>query len=219
MRSRTPSVNVRRQHAQRYHRRRHGAGGTLDAIDPGMRFIISCAIALVLIPITARADSYITLGIGDAPGLNGGVNTMFDRDTGGHSSRIAIGQRFGIVGLEADWVGADMMRASTSEHWDSSSLGVSAKLFLPIFWRLELYGRGGLSRTWVGADDEGTRFAGNGHVLGAGLNLDLGIPSILSAALWTEYDRHSLELHDRSKVMDPIDGSFDTFMVGLSIGI
>jgi hypothetical protein len=177
-----------------------------------------CALALSLLPAIAHADgAYLTLGIGNAPDLGGTVGVMFDESQDGRSGRIAIGQRYKFVALEADWTGAELSRMGTGESWDTSTLGFSAKLIAPIFGRLEAFGRAGLTLTWLGAQGADTRYSGGGHVLGAGMQLELGFTNFV-ADLWAEYARHSMNLHDREKETDDVDGSLDTLMVGLSLG-
>jgi hypothetical protein len=174
----------------------------------------------MLAPAAAHAGGYVALGVGGQPGLNGSADARFDRADGGSASRVAIGQRIAFFAIEGDWTSAAMDQHGTGERWDSTTLGVSGKLIAPIFFRLGLYGRLGLNRTWVSAEESNDQYVGNGHVMGAGLQVDLGIPRVITAALWAEAARHSLDLHDdaSSRRMSPVDGSFDTLMVGLALG-
>jgi hypothetical protein len=182
-----------------------------------MRYSLGCALSLLLLPAVANAGGYVSLGVGDPPRPNGEVDRMFDR-AGDMSGRLAIGGRFGLFAIEGDWTRGTMDLHATGQEWDSETLGASAKLLLPIFWRLDVVGRVGLTRTWVGPEDGDSRYVGNGNVLGGGLQLDIGLDPLLDAAIWAEYARHSVKLHDEAKVMDSIDGSFDTLMLGASVG-
>lgn len=147
---------------------------------------------LALAPAAARADGYVAVGVG-----TGGSSGSDDGFDGGSrmSGRLMLGQRISLVSIEAgvSGYGLDGMVPGTS--YDAVALGAGLKLNLPLFAGLEIFGRGGVERTWLEASERGmSDYAGNGYVAGAGLEYGFDMV-VTDASVWLDWTRHGADLH------------------------
>jgi hypothetical protein len=178
---------------------------------------LAICISLFSVP-EARADGYISLGIGDSS-LGGELDQRF---AGADSSamRLSLGQRFGNFAVEASLFGSDFngdsMAIGTGGE-GTLSLGVDLKYYFFHTGPLELYGRGGLNKTWLraaGAAGEG--HSGTGWDAGIGAQLGFDLP-FASMGLWAELNHHQTDLRDPGQ--PDLDGHIQTAMLGLAVGL
>jgi opacity protein-like surface antigen len=171
------------------------------------------SLATVALAPAARADGYVAVGVG-----TGGSSGSSDGFVGGSrmSGRLMIGQRISLISLEAgvSGYGLDGMVPNTS--YDAVALGAGLKLNLPLFLGLEIFGRGGVERTWLEASERGmSDYSGNGYVAGAGLEYGFDLV-VTEASVWLDWTRHGADLHgddgDR-------EARADLWTAGLSLDI
>lgn len=188
-----------------------------------MRFALASALAaaLLLASATARADGYIGAGVGSDSALHGGLGAHFDTGDEASAGRLLIGQRMGIVALEASLFGTDLhgvSQAAGPHDYSTISLGVDLKVYLPLLLGLEAYGRAGLNKTWLDAPAERQQWSyeGRGHALGGGLQYTIGLP-LADIGLWLDYTRQETDLRDGNRA--PLDGRVDMLTLGVSLGL
>lgn len=151
----------------------------------------------------AQAGGYVSAGLGGAPDLGGELTMLSAEDSS--SGRIAVGQGFGPLSVEAGLGGFGV------DGGTMVSASVSLKLNADLVSKLDGYVRGGLERSWVRGGGAMDGLSGDGHLLGAGLELEL--PMLLTdAALWLELDREWMELGQA-------EGTADTMLLGLRVGL
>jgi hypothetical protein len=166
--------------------------------------------SLVVVPIlltaaagAARAGGYVSAGLGGSPDLGGDLTMLSAEDAS--SGRIAVGQSFGPLALEAGLGGFGV------DGGTMVSASVSLKAKTNLVSRLDGYLRGGLERSWLRSDGAMGDLSGDGTMLGAGL--EVGLPLVLAdAAIWLEVDRQWMDL-------GPADGTADTLLLGMRIGL
>jgi hypothetical protein len=153
------------------------------------RSLFALATALLIASVsTASAGSYVSLGLGGDPVLQGELMTAADGDGDGGNGRLALGQSFGRLALEGS---LSRFALATDE---ATAAGVHARLTLPIDGAFGVFGRLGLERVWLGA--EGDRIGddtADGYVGGLGLEYRLKAPLLGETALWGEMSQDKLE--------------------------
>jgi hypothetical protein len=175
----------------------------------------STVASLLAISITAgsaHADGYVALGVGTAAGTGGSDGFSGDE---GLSGRFMLGQRISLLSIEAGVSGYGVEGMSPGADYDAIALGAGLKLNLPIVLGLEIFGRGGIERTWLEAEDgDMNDFAGNGYVAGAGVEYMIPL-GVTDASLWLDWTRHGADLHDDEGTER--DATADLWTAGLSI--
>lgn len=183
-----------------------------------MKCLASAAAALaisVTVPAIARADGYVAVGVGSSGSVADG--DAFARDQR-LSGRLMIGQRISVLSVEAGVSGYGLEGMSPGTQWDAIALGAGLKLNLPLFAGLEIFGRGGVERTWLEADGAGMDdYAGNGTVLGAGLEYGFDLV-VTDASLWLDWTRHDADL-DADGSGPSRDAEIDLWTAGLSVSL
>lgn len=137
---------------------------------------------------TASAGSYLSLGLGGDPVLQGELMTAADGGGDGGNGRIALGQSFGRLALEGS-----LSRFALATD-DATAAGAHVRLTLPIDGAFGIFGRFGLERVWLGAEGEriGDRTA-DGYVGALGLEYRLQTPLLGEAAIWGELSQDKLD--------------------------
>ncbi len=154
-----------------------------------MRSLLAIAVLAVTGPV-ASAGTYIGLGIGTAPSI--GNDTIPRPANDGRSGRLLLGQSFqlpiGRLAIEGEANRFDFL--FNGEGYDSTMLGVDLKYSFPLGNSFDVYGRAGLQRTWLSADDS-TRgiYAGAGDGLYFGLGFEYRIA--VFGSLFVDYERQS----------------------------
>jgi hypothetical protein len=186
-----------------------------------MRSLIAALALIAGSAGAAHAGGYVAIGAGGDADLNGDLANHFTTE-GTSSGRLAVGQRFGPVALEAVLFGTDLQGASAMTgqgDYSTMSLGVDLKYYIPLAGNLEAYARGGLNKTWVvegfdNAMDLG--YSGRGWNLGAGLQYSFRLLPLLDAAIWADYNHQVMELHQEGR--RSLAGGADMLTIGVSLG-
>jgi hypothetical protein len=165
----------------------------------------------------ASAGGYVSLGIGDGADLHGDLAQSFDTDDSTSHGKFAIGQRTGPFAIEALVFGTDLI-APNGADYSTLSFGVDLKYFYGLGGNFELYGKGGLNKTWLRDDGESGDFSGRGKQLGLGLQYRFTTGLIGEVAVWLDLTRQYVELSD-SETQSQLDGEIDTMNLGLSVGL
>lgn len=182
--------------------------------------VVATALALLAVPAAAQADGYIGAGVGANSSTGGALGAHFEAGEDADAGRLLLGQRFGIIAIEASMFGTDLRGASDMAgpyDYSTLSLGVGLKLNLPLFLGLEGYGKAGLNKTWLRTPDarENWDYDGRGHELGGGLQLNLPLPAV-DLGIWLDYSHQETELRDDDR--RPLDGDIDMLTLGASLG-
>jgi len=182
---------------------------------------LSISTALLLgLSSSAFAGGYLSLGVGSDAEIGGDLGGMYDAQ-GRDTARLAIGQRTGPIAIEASVFGTGLNTAAGAESdSDAISLGVGLKYYFGITGPIEGYGHGGLTKTWLGADKSvggGADMEGRGYLLGAGLQYSFRLMPLGEAAIWLDYTRQSMSLHDSD--LATVDGNVNMLTVGVSVGL
>ncbi len=111
-----------------------------------------------------------------------------------------LGTRFGYFAIEGQAARFDMMFASST--YETTQLGVGLKGSLPLGNNFEVFGKGGVQRTWL--NNAGTLYdvAGNGWFLGLGVEYRLNL-GITGASVFMDYQHSSSTVtNDRMSTAD-----------------
>ncbi len=161
---------------------------------------------LVALASPAAAGSYVSLGLGGDPALQGELRTAADGDAGGNG-RLALGQRFGRVAVEASLSRFGLVDSS------ATAAGIHARLSFPLGGRFEAYGRLGLERLWLGDTQMSVGGDASGLVGGAGLEFRVKAPLIGAASIWAELSQ------DRFETEGGASGGVRLWTLGATIGL
>lgn len=163
-------------------------------------------VALTLGAAPAFAGGYIALGLGGEPALQGDLKVAAQGQHGGNG-RLALGERFGRLAIEASLARFDAGADTTS------ALGIHARLAFPLGGHLEAFGRVGLERLWLGNTQMAASGDAKGLVGAAGLEYRLTAPVLGSASLWAELSQ------DKFTTDAGADGGVRLWTLGASIGL
>ena len=171
-----------------------------------MKSLVASIFALAALSTAANAGTYVGLGIGTGAHTDGDLG-QFD-SSGSHSGRAVIGDSFGIVSVEGGLGYFGLMHAGNT--YDAVSLGVAAKLSVPVTPVFTPYVRVGLEHTNVSGEN-GASFSGSGDGWTGGLGLEYKLATF---SLWADYSKHDMKLLDGQ-----VDGAASMLTVGVSFGI
>jgi hypothetical protein len=175
--------------------------------------------ALGLPRAAGAGGGYISGGLGGGADLGGELDAFFTTEEQG-SMRLSLGQRVGPVALEASLMHAGLVgqRSYVGMDADYAALsgGIDLKFFVGLAGPLELYGKGGLDRTWLMAPSGSPHdHDGSGWDLGAGLQFTIDTPAAMFA-VWLDFT------HLRTTLRNPgsrdLDGRLNTLSLGVSLG-
>jgi opacity protein-like surface antigen len=183
-----------------------------------MTRLAAIAIVLAATSSVASAGTYLGLGIGTAVGgswedsaSQGGDIDGFER-----SGRLFGGYRISKVSFEAQ--GSRFALAfGTPFEYQGTQLAANVKLSLPLGNNFEVFGRGGLARTWVSSrgdlmDDS----AGTGWLLGLGAEYRINL-GVTGASIFVDYQRSSTTF--ASDLGGDWDGSLGMWTLGASVSL
>ncbi len=186
-------------------------------------FVASVALAVGFATVaapsgSALAERYVSLGTGSTA-LGGDLQASFDDESSG-AYRLAMGQRFGPLALEASIFGSDFAGSSPEAgngDFSTFSLGVDLKYHLGLLGPVEGYLKAGLNKTWLSSSDERPYdHRGTGYDLGVGVQWNLNLGAI-SGALWLDFTHYETELRS-PEFARTFDGALGVTMIGASIG-
>lgn len=181
-----------------------------------------CLAALLLTASTSAvsAGTYVGLGIGTA--ASGSAERSDGIDMGSvdgyeRSGRLLLGSRLGKLSIEGQGSRFNARLSTQTNDYEATQLGVGLKLGIPIGNSFEIFGRGGVQRTWLSSQDDSTMDAvGNGWLAGAGVEyrLDLGVTA---ASLFLDYQRSSTGL--TSERMIEFDVGAGMWTLGMTVSL
>lgn len=191
---------------------------------PHRTVLLLALAALLALTSTAAADSYLSLGIGVQADLDGSTGSTL-QDAAGRSGRIAVGQRMGVVAVEAGVFGTGLGGTGLGGTGPGGtgpggaaagasliSAAAELKLHLPLSAGLELYGKGGFNHGWVTVNGQGVIDDGSGIAFGAGIQFRVTPGPVGSAAIWLDYTHQEIALSNGTTVVDMTN-------IGVSVGI
>jgi hypothetical protein len=183
------------------------------------RLIPAVALFLAASGGMAHAEGgYVGLGAGPGAGLGGNISRVFTTDDS-MNARLAVGQRFGPLALEASLYGAGLIGdhefSGFGTEYDTLTLGVDLKYYFSILATpLEIYPKIGLNRTWLTGGPDRYDYDGVGWDLGAGAQL-----SFDRVALWLDYTHQRTNLRDDNRALPNrnLDGRLNMLALGVSV--
>lgn len=156
---------------------------------------------------TASAGSYLSLGVGGDPAIQGDLSAAIDGDGEGGNGRLAIGQRLGRLSLEGS-----LSRFGFGDA-EATAAGVHLKLGIPLDGAFGAYLRGGLEHVWLGAEGDRLGDTTADGVVGAiGLEYRLEAPILGEASIWGELSENRFE-------NDAGEGGARLWTLGFSLGL
>ena len=176
-----------------------------------MKTALLVAASLMAVTTSASAGTYLGLALGTEPGINDALGESATPH--GRSLRALGGIRIARLSIEA---ALNTFGVATGfGDKDVYQLSASGKLNLPLSDGFEVFGRGGLERTWLNVGDDRYNLAGNGFLVGAGFEyrLDLGVTS---ASIFVDYTIHRATLED---TRHDLDATSRIWGLGFTVGI
>lgn len=176
-----------------------------------MRRLVTASLlttALLASPTLAVAGTYVSLGLGGTPDVQGELKVAASTGTSDVDQRRAgLGWSVGRLAIEA----TAARYALGSGH--ATAAGIHGRLGFPIDGGFGAYGRVGFERVWL--TDLAPRLGdtADGLVGGLGLEYRLTAPLLGQAAIWAEVSQDQLTFADDSK------GGARMWTVGASIGL
>ncbi len=177
-----------------------------------MKSLALAALAVALVPAAAHAGGYVGAGIGTSAAVSDSTGSL-SSDTS-HSARIVVGQRLSRVSIEGAYGAYGLASSNRPAPFDARSLGLAAKLHLPLVDKLDGVVRVGLEHTWL-AGDTAPDLSGDGWTGGLGLEYRLKL-ALASASVWIDYSRHATTLQGGAS---KLDATADMWTAGVSIGL
>jgi hypothetical protein len=169
---------------------------------------------VALLSSTASAGTYLGLGIGTAPSMSVSNSTQDTTEaSNGRSGKLLVGFRLGRLSIE----GAGGRYGMFLNHLDSTSTMLSAalKFSLPLGNNFEVFGRGGLERTWLSSNSPYDA-NGNGYLLGAGLEYRLDL-AVVGGSVFVDYERTSTSLTNNE--MAKFDSVTGVWSAGVTLSL
>jgi hypothetical protein len=170
--------------------------------------------AVLLAASTTAASAGTYLGIGVGTSADGSVGDSETVEGGGRSGRLLLGSRFGKLAVEGQAGRFDMMFANSV--FETTQLGVGLKLNIPLGNNFEVFGKGGVQRTWLSNDNSMYDAAGNGWFAGGGVEYRLNL-GVTAASLFMDYQHSSSTLTNER--MQEMDGSTGMWTLGATVSL
>lgn len=130
-----------------------------------MKRTLLAAALLIASTGAASAGVYGGLSVGPDAAVQ---DDRFDLTSPGRAVRILGGYRLGRLSAEASITGNNL-RESGGGEVENRQIALFGKYNLPIGDKFELFGRAGVQRTWLTFGSDTYDIAGNGIVLGPGI--------------------------------------------------
>lgn len=161
----------------------------------------------------ASAGTYLGLGIGtSADGNLGDSGTV---EGAGRSGRLLLGARMSKLSLEGQASRYDL--AFQSSLYASTQVGLGLKLSIPLGNNFELFGRGGVQRTWLNHEPGMTYdVAGNGWFGSAGVEYRVNL-GLTAASVFMDYQRSSTDF--TTERMTEIEGAAGMWTLGMTVSL
>jgi hypothetical protein len=173
------------------------------------------AVALVAASASAAsAGAYLGLGIGTAASPGGELTTT--SSDGNRSGRVILGTSFGRLSIEGNGDRFGLYRGQAA--YQGTTLAAVLKYSLPLGDHFEVYGRGGLQRTWLNTDDNAADWAGNGWLLGAGFEYRLDLAGT-GASVFVDYQHTDTGLLNQTDMKTAKDETFGMWTLGATVSL
>lgn len=176
-----------------------------------------CVLAAVIAATTsvASAGTYLGAGIGTSASL-GGDHTPYASN--GRSGRLILGFGFGRIGIEANATRYGLARGT--EGFQATSLAAALRVGFPLGNNFELFGRGGLERTWLTTSGTDPEPSGNGWLLGIGAAYKVNL-GITGASIFIDYthDETGFSFTDAHNQMGKFNQSAGLWTLGLTLAL
>jgi hypothetical protein len=176
-----------------------------------------CVVAAVIAASTsvASAGTYLGAGIGTSASL-GGDHGRYAPD--GRSGRLIVGFGFGRIGVEANATRYGLENAGVS--WDATTVAAALRVAFPIGYNFELFGRGGVERTWLTTGGNAPEPSGNGWLLGAGVDYKVNL-GITGGAIFIDYTHNDtgFSFTDAHAQRATFDQTAGMWTLGLTLSI
>jgi hypothetical protein len=176
------------------------------------RALLVASVVVMSVSSVASAGTYLGLSLGTEPAVTGGLDEV--ATPSGRSLRGLGGLRFGNFSLEAALNGFGVLTGRGDQNVLQGSL--AAKLNLPIADGFEAFGRAGLERTWLDVGDDRYNLAGNGFLVGAGIEYRLNL-AVTSASIFVDYNVHRATLEDQRNAQ--VDATTRVWSLGFTVGL
>jgi len=175
------------------------------------------ALALASFTSVASASPYVGLGIGsEASGSATTQNSETSMDGYDRSGRLMVGTRLSRLSVEGQASRFDV--TVRDRDYQGTPAALAVKLSLPLGNNFEVFGKGGLQRTWLTHQGGNSDFdaAGSGLLLGAGFEyrMDLGVTA---ASIFVDY-QHSSAGYQNER-MTAWDGSTNLWTLGATVSL
>ena len=176
------------------------------------RLGLLATIATIVTPAaSASAGTYIGLGVGTAPNLDG---QRVKPD--GRSGRLFAGFRFGQISVEggATFYGVVTTGAGKG-NYTAAELFAAGKYSLPLGSGFEAFGRAGLHRTSISVTPDTSSRSGVGVLIGAGFEYKLNL-GIGQGSLFVDYTLNEVNLANTRNSQQENAG---IWTLGVSLGL
>ena len=162
----------------------------------------------------ASAGTYVGLGIGSSASV--GSNTLAVTGDGGRSERFVLGESFGRLSIEG--AGTRFGARHRAIGYDDTTVALAARLTFPVSGPIAVFGRGGLERTWLSPGPQNmTSYAGNGYLLGAGIEYDFHVSILGGGAIFADYERTDSTF--QSAAGSPFDYNASMWTLGVTLSL
>jgi hypothetical protein len=173
------------------------------------------AVALVAASATAAsAGTYLGLGIGTAASPSGDLSMQ--ASDGNRTGRLMLGTRFGHLSIEGAGSRFGLLRGSLP--YQGTELAAALKYSLPLGNNFEVFGRGGVERTWLNPENTSAQYAGNGWLLGAGFEYRLNL-GVTAASLFVDYQHSDTDLENQSVMAPHKDEAIGVWTAGVTLAL
>jgi len=173
------------------------------------------AVALVAASATAAsANTYLGLGIGTDASPSGDLSMQ--TSDGNRSGRLMLGTRFGHLSIEGAGSRYGLLRGSLP--YQGTQLAAALKYSLPLGNNFEVFGRGGVERTWLNPENTAADWAGNGWLLGGGFEyrLDLGVTA---ASVFVDYEHSDTNLVNQNDMKTEKNETIGVWTAGVTLAL
>ncbi|MEJ7598072.1 MAG: outer membrane beta-barrel protein [Kofleriaceae bacterium] len=137
---------------------------------------------LVATTNVAVAGGYVGIGIGTAPAMTSDDDSL---DSDGRSGRLFVGSRWGQISVEGAVHNFGVL-APGRDPYEMYQGSVAGKASVPLGNGFEVFGKLGLQRTWLVNPIDSFDKAGNGFLLGAGVEYKLNL-AVAQISLFIDY--------------------------------
>jgi hypothetical protein len=176
-------------------------------------------VALASMSSIASAGTYVGLGIGSE--ANGSATLANGNDTAmdgfDRSGRLMLGTRLSRISIEGQASRYEL--GFRDRNYQGTQAALLLKLSVPLGNNFELFGKGGVQRTWL--TNEGTNsdldVAGSGLVFAGGFEYRLNL-GVTAASVFVDYQRSSAD-YKNDQMTTTWNGSTSMWTLGATVSL